>query len=275
MNIEGQPPVAAEELPPEVVEGEEPDTQTQEQDQTPQSEAQDEKKSSPVQKRINELTWKAHEAERRANAAVLEQQKAEQVALQLWEQQQELHRRVSMPRLDQYGMDVQQYERAMEAHNQQFLQQQRAVQQELAQKQQAAQAQAQFQTQLNARIAEGNQKYPDYEEVVNNPALPTLSQVNPMVLGVLMGHENMPEITYYLGKNPAEAHRIASMSPAMAILEVGKIAARLPANIGQRNSRAPAPPSQVGGNTRANNAPSDSDSMEEWQRKREAQLKRR
>lgn len=258
-------------------EADEATAQTQEQD-PPQSEAQDAKadeKANPVQKRIDQLTWKAHEAERRANAAIMAQQEAENRAQQMLVQQQEWARRATMPNPAQFNMDPGAYQQAVDAHNQQYFAQMQQVAQQQAQRQHQMQVMQQFQQTVSAKIAEGMQKYPDYQEVVSNPALPSLPQVNPPLFQAILDHENMPEITYFLSKNPAEAHRIASLPPAKAIMEVGKLAARLPSNMTPQTSKAPAPPSTVGGNQRANNQPSDSDSVDDWLRKRNAQLKRR
>ena len=242
---------------------------------TPQSEAQSEvkveKTVDPVQKRINQLTWKAHEAERRANAAVLAQQAAEQRAQQMWEQHQEMQRRATMPTPEQYNLDPRAYQQAVEAHNAQYLAQQKQAYEQQVQRQQQETQQRQFAQAMQARVAEAVQKFPDYQEVVSSPALPSLPQVNPPLFAALMEHEQMPELTYYLGKNPAEAHRIAALPPGRAILEMGKIAAKLPA---AQTSNAPAPPAKVGNAQRSDNSPRDSDSMADWLRKRQAQLRR-
>lgn len=228
--------------------------QTQEAPPPDQSEAQTEGEQPKqradvpaVQKRIDQLTWKAHEAERRLNAEIMRRAEAEQQAQKLYEQQQELMRLATMPTMDQVGLDPDAYQRAVREHNERFLQQQRQAQYEAQSRQQQAAERMQFEQVLQQRIAEGVQKYPDYNEVVWNPSLPPLQTVNPALLGAILGHENMPELTYYLGKNPAEAHRIAALPPARAILEVGKLAAKLP--MPSSKSNAPPPPAQVSGTT--------------------------
>ena len=242
---------------------------------TPESEAQSEtteKKSpvDPVQKRINQLTWKVHEAERRANAAALAQQETMQRASQAEQQLREIHRRLSMPTPEQFNLDPRQYQAAVEAHYQQTLNQRQAELEQQARQQQAAVAQQQVEQAVNARIVEASQRFPDYQEVVSNPSLPPLPQVNPQLFAALMQHPQMPELTYYLGKNPAEAHRIAALPPGHALVELGRVASTLP----KQSSNAPAPPRTVGGNTRADAGPSDNDSVNDWLRKRNAQIRR-
>lgn len=249
--IEVQPPIAeGQSAPQETLKEVSPESEAQ-------TEATQEKKpaADPVQKRINQLTWKAHEAERRANAAILAQQEAENRAQALWQQQQELMRQATMPRLDQH-QDPQAYERAVQAHNQRFLEQQSQAHAQAFQRQQQAIAQQQVMSMVQAKIAEGSAKFADYSEVVNNPQLPPLAQVNPPLFAAILEHEQMPELTYYLGKNPGEAHRIAALPPARAILEMGKIAAKLPANQPRQTSNAPAPPAQVGGGSGSTKDPS-------------------
>lgn len=239
--LEPQQPIAEGQAAPEQSTPEVP---------TPESEAQapqpPKKEISGVEKRINQLTWKAHEAERRANAAILAQQEAEQRAWALWQQQQEIQRQATMPTLEQHNLDPVAFQRAVEAHNQRYLEQQRQVQQQAWQNQQQRQAHEQFQRTLVAKAAEGAEKFADYNEVVGNPSLPPLAS-NPPLLAALLEHEQFAELSYYLGKNPAEAHRIVSLPPARAVMEMGKIAARLPTN-SRQTSNAPAPPAQVGGN---------------------------
>jgi hypothetical protein len=199
-----------------------------------------------ARKRIDQLTWKAHEAERRLNAEIMQRQRVEEEARQLRVQQQELMRRATMPTMDQVGLDPEAYQQAVIAHTERWAQYQREQEREAQQRaHQASQAQ-EFEQILNARVAEGQQKFPDYAEVVGNPQLPRLGSVNPAVFATIVGHEQMPEITYFLGKNPAEAHRIANLPPARAILEIGALAAKLARNP-PRSSNAPPPPAQVSG----------------------------
>lgn len=239
---------------------------------TPESEAPDAKpkEGNAFQKRIDQLTWQKHDTERRLNAEIMARQQIEAKARELEAAQQELYRRATTPRLDQYG-DVDQYQRAVEAHSQQYVEQQRRQVAEAMQNQQQVMAQQHFNQRVNAYVAEGSTKFADFAEVVNDPSLPNLAAVNPAVLEAILED---PAIAYYLGKNKVDAHRVANLPPAKAIMEVGRIAAKLTASP-QRSSSAPPPPSQVGGNQRASNAPSDRDSMEDWLAKRNAQVARR
>ena len=260
-----------------------PDTSAQPQEQqqsTPESGAPDGQQPAakapvdPVQKRINTLTWKAHEAERRYNAELFARQQAEQRLAELTQQRFDAERRATMPTPEQYNLDPRAYQQAVEEHNRRFIEQQRQADQQTAQRMQQAQAQAQVEQAIQRSQAEGIEKFPDFMEVTGNPALPKLPTVNPPLFAALMQHEQSPELFYYLGKNPGDAHRIAAMPPARAIMEMGKIAASLSRQ--SKTSAAPEPPATVGGSEKGESSkPSDSDSVEVWMRKREAQLKKK
>lgn len=249
--------------------------QPQEQVTSPQTEAQGQEppkkdEANPVQNRINQLTRQRYEAERRANAAILAQQQAEERARALEAQALEIARRYSTPKFEQFP-DPEQYQRALDAHNQQFYEQQQRRSQEDQQARAQMQAAAQFQARLDSYKAQGMEQFPDFEQVVNNPALPNLPSVNRAVVDALLED---PALAYYYGKHPDEAWQIAGMPPARAVMEVGKVAAKLAATPA-KTVTAPAPPATVGGNQRASNEPSDRDSIEEWVRKRNAQLRAR
>lgn len=242
----------------EVTVGTEQPTQPQvdevEQQSSPESEAQAEPTPKaekpavdPVQKRINQLTWEKHERDRRLNAEAFARQAAEQRAAQLEWQMQEVQRRMTAPTLEQFNFDPQAYQRAVDQHTAQHLEQQRRAMESQVQARQQAQAQEQFNAALNARVAAAEQKYPDFAEVVmGNPSLPPLQSVNPVLFNAIVDHDQFSDIAYYLGKNEGEAHRIAAMPPLKAVIEVGKIAAKLSA-APRQTSQAPAPPAQVSG----------------------------
>lgn len=240
----------------------------------PESEAQVEDKPkpelSPTQKRMNQLSWQRHEAERRANAAAARAEQAEQRAQQLEAERQELYRRASTPKFDQYN-DLEQYQRAMEQHNQAWAAQQQKAFQDQANARQQEIAQRQLSQRRDAYIAQGSEKFPDFVDVVSNPAIPQVADIHPAVLEAVMED---PAIAYYLAKNPAVVHRMMTFTPAKAIAEVGRIAERL-SNTPRQTSQAPAPPATVGNNQRASHGPSDNDSVDDWLRKRNAQLRRK
>lgn len=222
----------------------------------------------PVQKRIDQLTWKAHEAERRYNAEIMRRAQLEDELRQYRERELELKRIATMPTMDQVGLDPEAYQKAMAAHFEKSYEERRQAE---AQAQKAAQmqaARAAFDQALMTKVAEGQSKYGDFADVVGNPALPPL---NPALVGAVLQHEQMPDILYYLGRNAHEVHRINSLPPAQAIFEVGKIAAKLPTQADQKTN-APPPPAQVGGNNATVEKDQANMSLDEWFKWRRKQI---
>jgi hypothetical protein len=226
----------------------------------------------PVQRRFDQLTWQKHDADRRANAAAIESQRLAQENAQLRRVYAEIQRRITAPTPEQHNMDAGAYARALETHNQRFYEAQRQQEEQARQQYEQAQQAQRFTHFVETRIAEGVAKYPDYEEVVTSNNLPPLGTMNPVLFQAIMNHEQMPEITYFLGKNPVEAHRIARLPGPMALIELGRITHRL--NLSRSSGNAPEPPTTIGGhNQRSSEAPRDNDSIESWMRKRNAQVK--
>ena len=123
--------------------------------------------------------------------------------------------------------------------------------------------------------------HPDYRELMDSTEIP----VGPGVLAArqaLLEEENGAEILYWLAGRPAELKKIAALSPAKAILEIGKLAASLapstsPENPRPKVSSAPRPPSPLPhGAARTADNVLDDDTARDWTRwvkAREAQLK--
>lgn len=122
------------------------------------------------------------------------------------------------------------------------------------------------------RLAKAAEKLEDFEDVVFTDALP----VTDVMADAMKESEKGPDIAYWLGKHPAEARRIATLSAVAQAREIGKIEARLleePAKPKREPSKAPAPIEPVGkGKTSETDLAPDLP-MSEWVRRREAQLK--
>ena len=63
-------------------------------------------------------------------------------------------------------------------------------------------------------------KYADFDEVINNKALP----VSGIMADTMVETKNGAEVAYHLGKNPVEAQRIAGLSPVQQMMEIQKLA---------------------------------------------------
>jgi hypothetical protein len=84
-----------------------------------------------------------------------------------------------------------------------------------------------------AQVEEFKEEHDDWDEVVN--------QDIPMHVGVqlaIMEQENGAEVVYYLGRHPEYAKKLAEMTPLSAVMEVGRLSARLTAGSGSPGSGA-------------------------------------
>ncbi len=100
--------------------------------------------------------------------------------------------------------------------------------------------------QFKAKLDKGFEKHADFQEVVFNPTVP----ITETIVQALSGCDNAADIVYYLGQNPKEANRIASLSPIDTAREIGKLEMKLsgPEPTPQRTqTRAPEPTKPVGG----------------------------
>lgn len=100
-------------------------------------------------------------------------------------------------------------------------------------------------------------EHPDFADLVENDDL----QISAPMSQAIMLAEDGPAIAYWLGQNPEAAERISKLSPALAVVEIGRISHRL-ANPPKPPAREPIRPL----NTRNSAGPKDPSemSMEEY-----------
>ena len=96
-----------------------------------------------------------------------------------------------------------------------------------------AQAHAQYaQKETLARV-----QYPDFDDVVYDPAVP----ITEAMAFAIHTDDRGPDIAYHLGKHPEEAARIARLSPFLQAKELGRLSAKLPDTPAPTKSAAPEP----------------------------------
>lgn len=124
-------------------------------------------------------------------------------------------------------------------------------------------------------------EHADYDGLIDEVQIPKTASV-PAIQQALIESEIGPAILYDLAKNPDELKRIAGLSPASAVKEIGKIEARLaekkaPEKPQQKLSNAPPPAARVGERTASAGKSIDDPDIPfaEFEKKREAQLRRR
>jgi hypothetical protein len=246
------------------------------------------KPAKGVQKRIDELTRQREEANRRAEAneellrrtlAILEA-KGQPAAQAQPAQQQTDEQEPQRPQKAQFADQPEAYENALDdfhARRSAWLVR-REVAANLAEERRrsveaaVAHAQEQVRASYAERVERAREKFPDYSDVAESPDV----RVSIPMAHAIMQSPQGPEIAYHLGKNPAEAKRIASLSPPVQLLELGMIAARLAAPAAApaapSPSKAPAPAKPLTPSTEAS-ASSDEESMETYAARRKAELR--
>jgi hypothetical protein len=109
------------------------------------------------------------------------------------------------------------------------------------------------------------EKFADYEAVTRNPNIP----ITPAMAEIIRDSDVGPDLAYHLGKNMAEAARIAALSPTRQAVELGRLEARVTAPKPLPN-RAPAPVEPVSGIAAGGTKDPGKMSFEEYKAWREA-----
>jgi hypothetical protein len=78
---------------------------------------------------------------------------------------------------------------------------------------------------FEARESLIRERYTDYDTVARNPAV----QITPSMAEVIFDSEHGPELAYHLGKNPAEAAKIAALPAIRQAAELGRLEAKISA----------------------------------------------
>lgn len=254
-------------------------------DTSPEAEPQDpEEYRRSAKHRIGELTFDKRRAERVAAEAV-----QENLALRQWIDMQArgqpappVPQHEGPPRQEDFA-DWGEYMRAVAQHEYRTARAQDAQQAAAMQvMQQRAYAAAQVAHEARVReatlgqvVEQSTKKWADFEQVVSNPSLPSLRQVHPAVLDAVAYSEHGGDILYFLGKNPAEAVRIASMNPVHAVRELGKLEAKIAAGSVQF-SDVPPPVGTVGARGASGADPlSDRSTIEAWMAARNRQVRKK
>lgn len=199
-------------------------------------------KPKGVQKRIDELTREKYEAKR-----LLDQERAERQRLQEFlTAQQQPKEQTAPPSLEECGWDDEKHrvEVAKWAAKEQYKALQAEENKQRQQYQQQEQRQA-FKAAVDGVNEKGAKEFADYSTVVlQNPAI----VVTETMAAILAQTENGHKIAYYLGNNPGESHRIASLPDVLQGVEIGRLETRMAAETKRKPTSAPPPPTAVKGN---------------------------
>ena len=141
-------------------------------------------------------------------------------------------------------------------------------------KQQAELRQKQAQHEILAahedREDSARDKYADYDTVVGNQNLPITAAMADAIRMSDVG----PDVAYHLGQNLSEAARISKLPPLLQVKEIGKLEAKLATAAPAKDVSSVPPPIRTlrGSAQNVTPTPSDSDSIEVWLKKRNAQV---
>jgi len=216
-----------------------------------------------VQKRIDRLTQEKYRL--RAELDVLRQQQQPQT-----QQRQEPAQQSQAPKLEQYE-SIEEYLDALAEHKAAQKADKVFKEREASERQQRQQTeQAKLHEGFTKQTEQARQAYDDFDDVVDNPDLP----ISQAMAEAIMRSQNGADVAYYLGKNPEEAHRLASLDPFSAAVEIGRIAATVVRPQPRKASNAP-PPIQPVGTRAAPVKDPEKMSTEEWMKWRNDQLRKR
>ena len=143
------------------------------------------------------------------------------------------------------------------------------IREESAKSAQQREAEQQART-VRERMEQAAQKHDDFEEVALNPNVPITK-----FMADAIGESDLGgDVAYYLGSNIAEAKRIANLSPIGQVKAIAQIEAKLsqPQAV---VSKAPKPISPLSANKGAVTGLSDELPMDEWLKRRNAEVRRR
>lgn len=208
-----------------------------------------------VQERIDELTRLRKEAEEFAEDEYNARLRAERRATDLEQQLQNIKPKAAEPEPELVKPDPRTYtdQAKYDADEKAYLEAviARGVQKRLVEERQKEAIERQNE-QMRQRVEKAKEDIPDFEQVIQdasrrNPIIP------PHIQGAIVESELGPQLAYWLAKNPAEQKRIFALTPAKALLELGKVEIGLAtpekpaAKPTVETTRAPAPIASISG----------------------------
>lgn len=251
---------------PEVVAAEQDSEQadTEGEAAAPSGEDATAKPKKGIQERINELTRQRHDEKRAAEEARAEAEYWKSQAIQK-EPESQAPQPTGKPQVDQYDS----YEDYLEALSDYKVEQRLSQGAEERQRQEQEQH---FAAQRDAFHKRAEKlEVDDFVEVVYNPSLTISEEMQRLAFESDKG----PEILYHLGKNPAEAARIAVMSPAQAGRAIGMLEASLTLPPAKHVSSAPPPITPITGGGEPPKVDPDKMTPDQWRDWRNEQLRQK
>ena len=261
--------VVEEELPLDAIpvdepESDQPEEEVVEEPKEPEKEPKEEEpepsepksKKRTARDRINELTADKRSAERRADR--LEEMLAGQIQPKRQVQSETAPKQNDFENYDEFLVAKAKHEVRQEVRDEFEAQNKRNL--ESQQNLRATEAARIF----NTKAAEARAKYDDFDEV----AFSNDVTITDTMTEVIVQSERGPDVAYHLGSHPETAARIASLSPVMQAVELGKIETSL--DPPKKTSNAPEPVKTVAkGNAGLDKSPEKMsyDEYKKWRQK--------
>lgn len=220
------------------------EAETEEQKEARESEEQQQTEKKPwYKKRFDELTWQREEERRRAD-------RLEEALRSVVEQKQpqpkpeEFTPTRPKPSKEEFDYDDDKYVDALTDWKIEQVEAKRHAEHRRIQDQQKqGQAAQAFESARVKTVEAGKAKHADFEQVVY--ALPPTILTQDLAVAIF--ETDAPEdVAYYLGKNPAEAAKVAALPPYKKAIALGRIEAKL-STPERKTTTAPPPPNPVGG----------------------------
>ena len=143
---------------------------------------------------------------------------------------------------------------------------------EQTQKQTNERAQREFEKATHARIEAGRKDFADFDAVINDAFEDGLIPAGSPLHYALIEDEEGHKMAYHLAKNPDDAERIGALPERAMLRELGKLSVKLAA---KPAANKPPPIDPIGGRGNPGTALRDDIPIDEWMKRREAQLKRK
>lgn len=247
----------------------EPESDPEEQQE--QTDSEDKPKGKGLQKRFDKLTKKIHELE----AKLAEKPASGKADVVNPESAKTPEGKPVAPKLEDFA-DWNEYKSAENEYLDKL------TDWKIDQREKASKAKAQQDEtadQWSKRTAQAKATLKDFDEVMQDADIP----ISPAMQQAIVESELGPQLAYHLAKNPADAERIAKLSPIAAARELGKLEASLTAESAPKPqpklSRAPDPITPVSKSSKTTGPsihdPETASDYQKWKAAREAQLKRK
>lgn len=230
--------------------------------------AEDKPKVDAVQRRIDKLTREKYQS--RAEAEMLRRE-LETLRSRPEPQRQETQAK-GEPKLEQFN-NFEDYIAARDSYLERKFEEKFTARERQEQEAKRQNETVKASESWNKKLTDIRKEVPDYDDVIEAADIP----VSPSMAQAITESDIGPRVALYLANHPDEAESMLNLSPSATLRAIGRIEAKIEAEGNKKQiSGAPKPIKPVSGNgPGANSGPSDSQSIEDWMKARNAQLKRK